>query len=188
MKVSDEFEQALSSFRQALRTGCWTLLNCGAAKYRCDAFKEGKSCWQYAQTPCCDVNRKRCISCPVFVRLVELPKRKQRVLVTTESLHIEADFHCPVGMRILDALNVEERDFVALTDAQIRGLDSDGQRREVPFIALSRSRIHALVPLGETEPGEAPDDENDETAVPAPAGTVPEWGLSPSGRPEPDAA
>ena len=159
MKVSEEFEQALSKFRQVLRNGCWTLVNCGAAKYRCEAFKEGKSCFQYPLTPCCDVNRKRCISCPVFVRLVELPKRPQRVLVTTDHLRIEADYHCPVGMRLLDALNVEDRQFIALTDARVCGLADGGEERQVPFIAISRGQIHTLVPLSATARGELGADE-----------------------------
>lgn len=163
MRVSEEFEQALSRFRQVLRTGCWSLVNCGAAKYRCEAFKEGKSCFQHPSTPCCDVNRQRCISCPVFIRLVELPKRPQRVLVTTDRLHIEADFHCPVGMRILDALNVEEREFIALTNAKVRGLDGGEPDREVPFLAVSRASIQALVPLASVV-GDQPlgEDEADE--------------------------
>jgi len=155
MRVSEEFEQALSKFRQVLRTGCWTLVNCGAAKYRCEAFKEGRSCFQHPATPCCDVNRQRCISCPVFVRLVELPKRPLRVLVTTDSLRIEADFHCPVGMRILDALNVEHRDFIALTNAKVSGLDGKTEQREVSFLALSRTSITALIPLTCVEETEA---------------------------------
>ncbi|UCH34459.1 MAG: hypothetical protein JSV65_18350 [Armatimonadota bacterium] len=154
MKVSEEFEQALSKFRQVVRTGCWTLVNCGPAKYRCEAFKDGHSCFQHPSTPCCDVNRRRCISCPVFIRLVELPKRPQRVLVTTDGLCIEATFHCPVGMRILDALNVEERSFIALTDVKVSGLGGDGVEREVPFMALSRDQIHTVVPLsGDPEQG-----------------------------------
>jgi hypothetical protein len=153
MKVSEEFEQALSRFRQVLRTGCWSLVNCGAAKYRCEAFKEGRSCFQVPSTPCCDVNRQRCISCPVFIRLVELPKRPHRVLVTTDNLRIEADFHCPVGMRILDALNVDHREFIALTDATVAGLGGDSGERQVPFLALSRGSIRALIPLSAT--GEA---------------------------------
>lgn len=155
MRVSAEFEQALSKFRQVLRTGCWTLANCGASKYRCDAFKDGKSCFQYPITPCCDVNRRRCISCPVFVRLVELPKRRQRVLITTDTLRIEADMYCPVGMRLLDALNVEERDFIALTDATVRGLGENGQERQVSFIAISRASITALVPLSRDDAADA---------------------------------
>jgi hypothetical protein len=147
LRVSDEFEQALSKFRQVLRTGCWTLINCGASKYRCPAFKESRSCFNYPVTACCDVNRRRCVSCPVFIHLVELPKCRRRVLVTTDSLRIEADFHCPVGMRLLDALNAEEREFIALTDARVTGLGQNGDQREVPFMALSRDRIHALVPL-----------------------------------------
>lgn len=147
MRVSEEFEQALSKFRQVLRTGCWTLVNCGAAKYRCEAFKEGRSCFQQASTPCCDVNRQRCISCPVFIQLVELPKRPQRVLMTTDRLRIEGDFHCPVGMRILDALNVERREFIAVTDARVTGIDGNDAERELPFIAVSRASIRALVPL-----------------------------------------
>jgi hypothetical protein len=154
MRVSEEFEQALSKFRQVLRTGCWTLVNCGAAKYRCEAFKEGRSCFQHPATPCCDVNRQRCISCPVFIQLVELPKRPQRVLITTDSLRIEGDFHCPVGMRILDALNVEHRDFLAVTDARVVGLDGSGGEREVPFMAVSRTSIRALVPLIRSLDGE----------------------------------
>jgi len=147
MRVSEEFEQALSKFRQVLRTGCWTLVNCGAAKYRCEAFKEARSCFQQPSTPCCDVNRQRCISCPVFIQLVELPKRPQRVLITTDKLRIEGDFHCPVGMRILDALNVERREFLAVTDARVHGLGGDDAEREVPFIAISRASICTLVPL-----------------------------------------
>jgi hypothetical protein len=153
MKVSEEFEQALSRFRQVLRTGCWSLVNCGAAKYRCEAFKEGRSCFQQPSTPCCDVNRQRCVSCPVFIRLVELPKRPHRVLVTTDTLRIEADFHCPVGMRILDALNVDEREFIALTDVKVLGLGGAAEQHEVPFMALNRGTIRALIPL--TAAGEA---------------------------------
>lgn len=155
MKVSEQFEEALSKFRQVLRTGCWGLVNCGAAKYRCEAFKEGRSCFQHPSTPCCDVNRQRCISCPVFIRLVELPKRPQRVLVLTDKLRIEADFHCPVGMRILDALNIEERHFVALTDARICGIDGKGEEREIPFLALRLDSIQALVPLSLAEQEES---------------------------------
>jgi hypothetical protein len=161
MRVSEEFEQALSKFRQVLRTGCWNLIDCGAAKYRCEAFKEGRSCFQYPATPCCDVNRQRCISCPVFIRLVELPKRAQRVLVTTDTLRIEADLHCPVGMRILDALNVDQRDFIALTNAKVSSLDGKIEEPEVSFLALSRASITALIPLSRVEDDETQTDNDD---------------------------
>jgi len=168
MKVSEEFEQALSRFRQVLRTGCWNLVNCGAAKYRCEAFKDGRSCFQQPSTPCCDVNRQRCVSCPVFIRLVELPKRPHRVLVTTDNLRIEADFHCPVGMRILDALNVDQREFIAFTDVTVSGLGGDGEKREVPFMAVNRASIRALIPLTATGAG-ALNGAAESAAMPEPA-------------------
>jgi hypothetical protein len=165
VKVSEQFEEALTRFRQVLRTGCWSLVNCGAAKYRCEAFREGRSCFQHPATPCCDINRQRCISCPVFIRLVELPKRPQRVLILTDKLRIEADFHCPVGMRLLDALNVEQRPFVALTDAKVSGLDGKGRKRVMPFLALRRNSIEALAPLSAAE-------QADDVAADAPAASV----------------
>jgi len=158
LRISTELQDAMRKFRRVIRTGCWTVNKCGPSMYRtCEAFRQGLSCFDLPSTPCCDVNRKRCISCPTFIQIVELPKQRQAVTVFTDSLRIEGFFHCPVGMRVIDALNVEDRDFVAITDARVESLTCDTVPvHEVPFLALKRGQIVTLTPRP-TRPDEEDD-------------------------------
>jgi hypothetical protein len=148
LRISAELQDAMRKFRRVIRSGCWTVNKCGPSMYRtCEAFRQGVSCFDLPSTACCDVNRKRCISCPTFIQIVELPKQRQAVTIYTDSLRVEGFLHCPVGMRVIDALNVEDREFIAITDARVESLSSDTTEPfEAPFLALSRSQIITLAP------------------------------------------
>jgi len=167
LRISSELQEAMRKFRRAIRTGCWTINKCGPSMYRtCEAFRQGLSCFDLPSTACCDVNRKRCISCPTFIQIVELPKQRQAVTIRTDALRIEGFFHCPVGMRLIDALNVEERDFIAITDAHVESVACDSvEPYETPFLALRRDQIITFTPHpahddeAEAQPSDpAPDD------------------------------
>jgi Na+-transporting NADH:ubiquinone oxidoreductase subunit NqrA len=62
---------------------------------------------------------------------------------------IRGEVHILSGSRLTDALNSKAKDFIAVTDAQIRGLHEVRVIEEVAFVAVNRDAIMAIYPLEE---------------------------------------
>lgn len=79
---------------------------------------------------------------------------KDTVLVMIISQHfvIEGRLHILSGSRLTDALNSKAKDFLALTEAKVRLASDESTLYETPYLAVNRSSIHCIFPLGEPVP------------------------------------
>jgi hypothetical protein len=92
--------------------------------------------------------------------------RDERIIVETERHRITGLLRLPVDgyrSRLTDYLNASERAFLALTEAEVRGLDGDSGVEKRDFLALSLGHIVFAMPAAETAdpaaasaPGHAP--------------------------------
>jgi hypothetical protein len=76
--------------------------------------------------------------------------RRERVRIETERHDIEGTVQLPnegYRSRTTDFLNAHERDFLALTDAEVRWLDSDRPSERHEFLALAVRQIVLVVEL-----------------------------------------
>ena len=76
--------------------------------------------------------------------------RRERVRIETERHDIEGTVQLPnegYRSRTTDFLNAHERDFLALTDADVRWLDSDRPPERHEFLALAVRQIVLVVEL-----------------------------------------
>ncbi len=74
--------------------------------------------------------------------------RDERIVVETDRYRITGILHLPrdgYRSRLTDYLNASERQFLALTDVEIRELDGHGVE-ERPFLALSLSHVVLVMP------------------------------------------
>lgn len=76
-------------------------------------------------------------------------KDKVRIMVIVGRFRIEGDIHILVGSRLTDALNSKAKDFFAITNARIRGLENETVLYEPAYIAVNRDSIACLFPLEE---------------------------------------
>jgi hypothetical protein len=76
--------------------------------------------------------------------------RRERVRIETERHEIEATLQLPhegFRSRTTDFLNAHERDFLALTDAEVRRLDGTRAVERHEFLALAVGHIVMVVEL-----------------------------------------
>jgi len=69
-----------------------------------------------------------------------------------DGMEIRGIVYLPPRMRVIDLLNREAEDFIAITDAEIV---MDGRREHVSFIAVNKSHVATL---RDPEQGNMPDD------------------------------
>jgi hypothetical protein len=76
--------------------------------------------------------------------------RRERVRIETQRHEIEATLQLPnegFRSRTTDFLNAHERDFLALTDAEVRWLDRSREPERHEFLALSVQQVVLVVEL-----------------------------------------
>ena len=76
--------------------------------------------------------------------------RRERVRIETERHEIEATLQLPnegFRSRMTDFLNAHERDFLALTDADLTWLDASRQPERHDFIALAVRQVVVVIEL-----------------------------------------
>ncbi len=78
--------------------------------------------------------------------------REERIVVETDRHRLVGTIQLPregYRSRLTDFLNAGEREFFALTDAEVAELGSDGGApRRLPFVAVSRRHVVLAAPLG----------------------------------------
>ena len=89
--------------------------------------------------------------------------RRERVRIETQRHEIEGTLQLPhegYRSRTTDFLNAHDREFLAVTDADVRPLDGDRPAERHPFLALAVGQIVLVVELGSLglcdETGEPP--------------------------------
>ncbi len=80
------------------------------------------------------------------------PKEKVRVVIGTATYRIEGDVHILAGGRLTDLVNVKAKDFWAITNATIRGVNDDKVLYEIDYGVVARDNIVFLFPMEETPP------------------------------------
>jgi hypothetical protein len=76
--------------------------------------------------------------------------RRERVRIETPRHEIEATLQLPnegFRSRTTDFLNAHEREFLALTDAEVRQLDGSGEVERHAFVALAVRHVVMVVEL-----------------------------------------
>jgi len=77
--------------------------------------------------------------------------RRERVRIETQRHEIEGTLQLPhegYRSRTTDFLNAHEREFLAVTDAEVRPLDGGRPAERHPFLALAVGQIVLVVELG----------------------------------------
>ena len=70
---------------------------------------------------------------------------KIRIKVKTVSAMYEGDLLIPaMRRRVSDVLNEEERQFINLTDVDIKGVGVGGSIHKVPFVSINKKLIEAI--------------------------------------------
>jgi hypothetical protein len=75
--------------------------------------------------------------------------RDERIVVETVNYRITGKLHLPrdgYRSRLTDYLNASERNFLPLTDVEIRPLTGEGAPERRPFVALALSQIVLAMP------------------------------------------
>jgi hypothetical protein len=76
--------------------------------------------------------------------LTTMETRESRVLLETPRYRVVGTLRLPrdgYRSRMTDYLNSNDRDFIALTDVEVRSLDDPSQGFSRPFLAISRQHI-----------------------------------------------
>ncbi len=79
-----------------------------------------------------------------------MPYRRERVRIETQRHEIEGTLQLPnegFRSRTTDFLNAHERDFLALTDADVRWLDGSRRPERHDFLAVAASQIVIVLEL-----------------------------------------
>ena len=87
--------------------------------------------------------------------------RQEAIVIETARYRIEGTVTLPregYRSRLSDFVNQRDRDFFAISDAQVTSLDGTEQPRDIGFVMVARSQIVLVRPAqgGAEEHGEAP--------------------------------
>ncbi|MDO8915186.1 MAG: hypothetical protein Q7W16_03800 [Coriobacteriia bacterium] len=74
-------------------------------------------------------------------------KDRVRVMIVTNGFRIEGDFHVLAGSRLTDALNSKAKEYFAITDAKVYGMDGGAELYAPPYVAVNRASIACIFPL-----------------------------------------
>ena len=83
-----------------------------------------------------------------------MEQRDERIIVETDRHRITGSLRLPADgyrSRLTDYLNSAEREFVALTDVELTGLQGDPQAERRDFIALSLRHIVLAMPANDDQ-------------------------------------
>lgn len=78
---------------------------------------------------------------------VRAVKETIRVVLLTATYRLEGDVHVVPGGRLLDEIN-KERDFIPLTRADIYEVTGDTPLDSLDFIAVNKSLVVMVAPVG----------------------------------------
>jgi len=118
----------------------------------CTVRKRGLNCWEVDAAPCCQLDRKQCATCDVFIAFLKSQTTPLRVRVLLMGgVVVQGAIHVTGGERLSDYLNSVERKFLPITEAQIVGPDGKPEEVGVAFVALES--VALVVPRPEERPG-----------------------------------
>ena len=146
----EQLEAVKSESEQPMFTTCWEVTGCSLSDYMaCQAFQQRKNCYELDRVVCCTKHRDNCPTCAVYIAVNKVPVQKMRVRISTDRFDVVGTVHIPVGMRLSDYLNKNERQFVVVTDGHITSADQSIQSVEDRFVVVGRSHIVMAYPLDE---------------------------------------
>jgi hypothetical protein len=115
----------------------------------CRASEVGRNCWETTVSPCCQLSRDSCDTCPVFAAGMRAGCRLQPVrIILSCGTTLEGSVSLPQGQRLSDALNAPERAYVPVTNvtlAPARPPEAPVTRHEVVFV--SRQSVSLIHPI-----------------------------------------
>ena len=86
----------------------------------CRATEMGRNCWEMAVSPCCDLSRDSCDTCPGFAAAMrELSLAENARIVLEGGAIVEGEVYLRRDQRLSDAINDPTKDYIAVADATI---------------------------------------------------------------------
>jgi len=115
----------------------------------CRAAQAGGNCWEVAVSPCCDLPRTTCDSCPTYVAALRSTTRAESVRVILEGgISVEGEIHLQPNRRMSDTFNDSDKPYIVITHAVIRYPDSENRPVEThEMILLLKDAARMVYPL-----------------------------------------
>ncbi len=116
----------------------------------CRASDMGRNCWEMSVSPCCDLSRDACDTCPVYAAAM-------RELCLTQTVHcvlqggvtVEGEVHIRRDLRLSDVLNDKSRLYLAITNAAVHYPGAEGAPATHHAVVLVTKQATMLVyPIG----------------------------------------
>jgi len=124
----------------------------GAICEGCRASEMGRNCWEMDVSPCCNLPRNSCETCPVYAAAMRKLSMTERVRVTLESgVMIEGYVSKRRGHRMSDALRNPKRTHVAISDAVIKQPGDATAPRMRPVVLIAKQACIMVYPVDEDE-------------------------------------
>ena len=115
----------------------------------CRATEMGRNCWEMAVSPCCDLSRDSCDTCPVFAAAMrELSLAENARIVLEGGAIVEGEVYLRRDQRLSDAINDPTKDYIAVADATIYPPATVGgspEKRDV--VLVSKRAAYMVYPL-----------------------------------------
>ena len=125
----------------------------GSSCSGCGAADMGRNCWETAVSPCCQMSRDSCETCPVFGAAKRARCRVQPVrVILNNGTMIDGNVSLPEGHRLSDTLNASDRAYIPVTSVTVTAASPAGApatRHEVVFV--SQQAVSLIQPM-ETPP------------------------------------
>ncbi len=117
----------------------------------CRALEMGRNCWEMATSPCCDLPRSACESCPIYAAAMRQLALTEKVRLRLEGgVWIEGEMYKQRGQRLSDALNDPAKTHFAITDAVVTPAPNSGREAEQhPVILVAKAATQLIYPIGE---------------------------------------
>ncbi|NSW54379.1 MAG: hypothetical protein HPY44_00080 [Armatimonadetes bacterium] len=112
----------------------------------CRASDMGRNCWEMSISPCCDLPRNSCETCPIYGAGMRELARVERVRVVMEGGSvIEGEICTRHGTRVSDMINDTARTHMAITHAVISHPQEPGKACEEHEVVLVAKRSALLI-------------------------------------------
>ncbi|MBP8954158.1 MAG: hypothetical protein KBI47_17310 [Armatimonadetes bacterium] len=112
----------------------------------CRASEIGRNCWEMSISPCCDLPRDSCETCPIFAAGMRELARVEHVRVVMEGGSvIEGEICKRHGRRVSDVINDTARTHMAITHAVISHPQEPGRPNEEHEVVLVAKRSALLI-------------------------------------------
>lgn len=115
----------------------------------CRASQQGRNCWEMNISPCCDLPRTSCDTCPVYAAAMRELALTQHVRILVEGgTVIEGEVFARRGHRVSDMLNDPERSHIAVANAVVRHGEETGLGTQShPVVLVAKTSARLIYPL-----------------------------------------